>query len=384
MALMHAGVACFCAATPILASAQLEQWKLERTVTIGDALDPETGLTLVGDVIVMGDRLLVAQPWERCLRVYSLAGDFLGLIGRRGEGPGEFRWVGGMGLHDGRAWIHDSDLQRLQYFDAEGRLVSSVRIRGHPALRASGTSVSGILPDGSKLVRYSASAYEFAESPLKPEALLLFDPEGLLRDTVAMIVGRSSVVRLTDGRESGWTTYASLPESYRSLHSVAPDGSSFVVVHRTGAPGAEPHTFRVIRFDARADTAWALEVPYDPIRVPGAWRSRHLEEDVRDTEICGVSEGRIRRAWERAYGRLEFFPPIGDVQAGADGTTWLLKRTGVDSYEWKVLDESGRFLARVDPPPRGRIRWADAESLWFFEHGELDIPYLVRYVIRRP
>lgn len=383
MALMRAAVACFCAASPLPGSGQLEQWTLERTVTIGHALDPESGLTLVGGVIVVGDRLLVAQPMEQRFRVYSLTGEFLEVIGRRGDGPGEFWRLGGVGLHDGRVWIHDPSLRRLQYFDAEGRLVSSVQIRGHPTLRASGARVRGILADGSKLVRYSATADEFAESPLKPEALLLFDREGLPRDTVAMIVGRSSVVQLTDGRESGWKSYTNLPESYRSLLSVAPDGSGFVVVHRTGAVSAEPQTFRVIRFDASADTAWARTVPYDPIRVPGEWRSRHVEEDVRDHEVPGVP-GRIRQALERAYGSLEFFPPVGDVRAGADGTTWLLLRTGVESSVWEVLDESGRSVARVDPPPRGRIRWADADSLWFFEHDELDIPYLVRYALRRP
>ena len=256
------GCSCLVAASPCPGSAQVERWTLERTVTIGDALDPETGLTRVGDVIVLGD------------------------------------------------------------------------------------------------------------------------PEGLPRDTVAMIVGRSGITQFVG---SGWTSYVSIPESYRSLLSVAPDGSGFVVVHRTGATSAEPHTFRVIRFDARADTAWAHEVRYDPIPVPREWRARHVEEYVRDFgEFRGFPQDRVRQAWERAFGRLEFFPPVGDVQAGTDGTTWLLLRTGVESSEWEVLDESGRTVARVDSPPRGGIRWADAESLWFVERDELDVPYLVRYVIRRP
>ena len=379
---MRAALACFCAAWPLPAFGQLEQWTLEHTVTIGDAFDPATGLTLVGDVIVMGDRLLVAEPMEQRLRVYSLTGDFLGFIGHGGEGPGEFRRVDRMGLLDGRVWIHDSSSRRLQYFDAEGRFVSSVRIMGHPILR--GAMVWGLLADGCKLFKYRASADELVESPPKPEAVLLLGTEGLPPDTVAMIVGRSNLVQLSDGRESGWKSYSTLPESYRSLLSVAPDGSGFAVVHRTGATSAEPHTFRVIRFDAQADTAWAHEVPYDPIRVPRVWRSRHVERDVRDNEGLGIPEGRMRHAWERAYGRLEFFPAVGDVQAGADGTTWLLLRTGVNSSQWEVLDESGRSVARVDPPPRGRIRWADTDSLWFVERNELDIPYLVRYVIRRP
>ena len=373
---------CFCATLPVPASGQLERWTLERTVTIGDAFDPETGLTLVTGVIVQGDRLLVAQPMEQRLRVFSLTGDFLGFIGRRGEGPGEFRSVGFMGVHEGRVWVNDPELRRHQYFDAEGRLVSSARIRGHPSLPASRTAdVRGILADGSMLVKRAEPAHELAQSPPTREAVFLFGPDGLLRDTVAMIVGRSRIVAL---RGSGWTAVSSIPVSYRSVLSVAPDGSGFVVVHRTGATSARPHTFRVIRFDARADTAWARDVPYDPIPVPGAWRSRHVERQVRDiVEDPRFPESRIRPALERAYGTLEFFPPVRGVLAGSDGSTWLRLRTGVDSYELEVLDESGRPLARVDPP-QGGMRWADAESLWFVERDELDIQYLVRYAIRRP
>ena len=179
---MGAALACFCAASPLPASAQLERWTLERTVTIGDAFDPETGLTRVGRVIVQGDRMLVAQPLEHRLRVFSLTGDFLG-----------------------------------------------------------------------------------------------------------------------------------------------------------------------------------------PIRVPAAWRSRHVERQVRDiVEEPTFPEGRIRRQLERAYGALEFFPPVGGVRAVPDGSTWLRLRTGVESFEWEVLDESGRAFARVDAP-QGRMAWVDAESLWFVE-----------------
>ena len=377
---MRAALACFCATLPLPASAQLERWTVERTVTIGDAFDPETGLTLVARVMVQGDRLLVAQPMERRLRVFSLAGDFLGFIGRDGEGPGEFRSVGNMGVHEGRVWVDDPDLRRYQYFDAEGRFVSSARVRGHPTLPATGgASVRGILADGSMLVGYSLSAHELAESP--PTPVFLFDRDGLLRDTVAMIVGRSRIVAF---RGSGWTSVSGLPVSFRSVFSVAPDGSGFVVVHRTGATNARPHTFRVVRFDAQADTAWARDIPYDPIRVPDAWRSRHMERKIRDiVKEPTFPEGRIRPQVERAYGALEFFPPVRSVLAGADGSTWLQLRTGVESYEWEVLDESGRAVARVDAP-QGGMAWADAESLWFVESDELGIPYLVRYVIRRP
>ena len=211
----------------------------------------------------------------------------------------------------------------------------------------------GVLADASKLVKFSASVHEFAESPLKPEVVLLFDPEGLQPDTVAMIVGRSSVVELSDGRESGWKTYATLPESDRSLMSVAPDGSGFVVVHRTGATSAEPHTFRVIRFDARADTAWAIEIPYDPIRVPGAWRSRHAEERAR-TEVRGLSEHRVRQAWERAFGRLEFFPAVG----GCTGRGRTARPGSSSARAW--IRPSGKCWTNPAVPLHASIRRREA------------------------
>ena len=226
------------------------------------------------------------------------------------------------------------------------------------------------------LVTIPRDVGELAASPDRPEHVIRFDAQGLLRDTAAVLVGRTDALKL--GRTArGGVRFTWLPESYRSLFAPSPDGSGFAVVHREAAASAEPHAFRVIRFDARADTAWVRDMPYDPIPVSSEWRSRHLEErsDL-SAPLLGVLEG--------AYRNLEFFPPVGDVRAGADGSTWLLVRRGADSSEWEVLDAFGRPLARVEPPLRGRMTWAGTDSLWFVEEDELDVPYLVQYAIRRP
>ena len=364
------------AASPCTGSAQLERWTLERTITIGDHSDPELGLTWVGNVIVVGERLFVAQPRERRLRIFSLAGDFIGFLGRRGEGPSEFSYLTGTGVRDGLVWVSDHHMGRVQYFDSGGRYVSSMRIRGHPTLPIGMMGVRAVLADGSMLARILHDVPTLAASPDRPEHVIRLDARGSLRDTVSVLVGRGDALKL--GRESqGGFRFTVLPLSYRSLFAPSADGSGFVVVHREAAASEEPHTFRVIRFDARADTAWVRDIAYEPIRVTSAWRSRRLEErhDL---------EAPLLRVLERAYRTLEFFPPVSAARAGADGTTWLYVRTGEDSSEWEVLDPSGLSLARVEPPPRGWMRWADTDALWFVEEDEFDIPYLVRYAIRRP
>ena len=364
------------AAFPFSGSGQVARWTLERTVTIGDALDPETGLTRVGSVIGHSGRLLVGQPREQRIRIFSQEGDLLGFIGRQGEGPGEFEWVSGMGLHRGFVWVNDRVLRRIQYFDGEYRVVSSRRMRGHPTLRSNPPLVRGILPDGSMIAALGRLVPQIVAFPDRPEPVIRFDPEGRLRDTVAVLTGRDNDVKIP--RERGSVAFLSLPGSDRSLFEAAPDGSGFAVVHRETATSDERHTYRVIRFDSRADTAWAHTFPYDPIPVSRAWRSRNLEARARGENAHG------RRVLERAYDALKFFPPIDDLHAGADGTTWLLVRTGVDSFEWEVLDDSGRVTARLAPPAAGRIKWSDADAAWFTETDELDVPYLVRYAIHRP
>ena len=328
-------------------------------------------------MIVVGERLFVAQRREQLLRIFSLAGDFLGFLGGRGEGPGEFREVNGIGVRDGLVWVSDRLMGSVQYFDPEGRYASSIRVRGHPTLPMGWVRVRAVLADGSMLVTNPLDVVELAAAPDRQEYVIRFDARGSLRDTVSVLVGRAGALQL-GGTSRGGVTFTMLPESYRSLFAPSADGSGFVVVHREAAARAEPHTFRVIRFDARADTAWLRDIPYNPIPVSSEWRSRHLEK-----ERHGLSAPAVR-VLERAYRKLKFFPPVRVVRAGANGTTWLFVRTGVDSFEWEVLDPSGNSLARVEPPPRGRMRWAGADALWFVEEDELDVPYLVQYAIRRP
>lgn len=376
LAVAALGCSCLVAARPCAGSAQVERWTLERTITIGDHSDPELGLTWVRDVIVYGECLFVMQHREHRLRIFSLAGDFLGFLGGRGEGPGEFREVNGIGVRDGLVWVSDRLMGHVQYFDPGGRYASSIRVRGHPTLPMGSVRVRAMLADGSMLVAIPRDVGELAASPDRPEHVIRFDAQGLLRDTVAVLAGRTDAIRL--GRTNrGGVRFTWLPESYRSLFAPSADGSGFVVVHREAATSAEPHAFRVIRFDARADTAWVRDIPYDPIPVSSEWRARHIEER---SDLSAP----LLRVLEAAYRNLEFFPPVGDVQADADGSTWLLVRTGADSSEWEVLDAFGRSRARIEPPPRGRMMWAGTDSLWFVEEDDLDVPYLVRYAIRRP
>ena len=102
------------------AGSQTAPWNLVPSVRIGEPLDAETGLTRVGHVVHDRDRILISQPDEHHLRVFSSDGGLLGIIGRRGQGPGEFEEVSRVGLHGDEVWVSDGLSGRVSFFDALG------------------------------------------------------------------------------------------------------------------------------------------------------------------------------------------------------------------------------------------------------------------------
>ena len=375
------GFCAFAVSEPAVVLGQVPKWTLERVVTIGDALDAQRGLSSVGDVIVDGDRILVEEPLEQRVRVFSVDGAPLGSIGGRGGGPGEFESLDAMGLHQGMLWVADDDLGRIQFFDAEYRYATSVPMWSHPSLQPGGWDVIGILGDGSLLARAERYAHEVVADPRRPDHIIRLHPDETRLDTVSTSVGLPFVVEI-QGRP-GWRDFGVRPVYDRSVSTASRYGLGLVIVHREVADeGRGDHTYRVVRFDAEGDTAWVRDYRYDPIPVTDEWLSRRVEDWVQRAS-AGVDRRLYRRAVKEAFSRLRFFPPVRSARAGEDGTSWLLLRTGEDSAEWEVLDASGQPAGRLEPPHENYLAWPDLETPWFIEYDEFDVPYLVQYRVRR-
>lgn len=85
--------------------------------------EPDTALlTEIVDVDVGPDgRIAVPEPAAAQVRVYGPDGTLRRLLGRRGDGPGEFRRPMGVAFGDGgRLWATDADAPRVTRFDTSG------------------------------------------------------------------------------------------------------------------------------------------------------------------------------------------------------------------------------------------------------------------------
>ena len=108
-------------------------------------------LNRVGRVQVMPDgRVLVVNNGDMTLRVFTSEGKFVLQAGGQGEGPGEFRGIGGVWVRNGEIIAHPAGHGTpVNVFDLEGKLLRSYRVQGTPTDYP--TQTRGLFADGSGL-----------------------------------------------------------------------------------------------------------------------------------------------------------------------------------------------------------------------------------------
>lgn len=78
----------------------------------------ENPITTFGAVIVDSlGRVYIGDRNQRTVHLFEHDGEYHGRIGREGDGPGEFRWVGAMDIHDNRLYVYDPNGRKINVFN---------------------------------------------------------------------------------------------------------------------------------------------------------------------------------------------------------------------------------------------------------------------------
>lgn len=373
---------------PLHAEGQ-QQWSLVPDLTIGspDALD--YSLTWVSDIAVgHNGTIYLLQPREQLIRVFSSGGEFIRVIGRRGEGPGEFRSPRHMGWKGDTLWVRDTGLRRTSLFGPEGEFITSLSVLVPPVGERYIASVPrALLEDGSFVAEAATPAQFIAQGIVSELPLVRLNRMGRITDTLAWHSTRHRVLAIGDPARRSGRFYMPQPLGDAPLWAVGPDGSSLVVVERPATRRPDEGYFRITRLNAAADTIFSRRYRYRPEEV-----TRNFVNSL-EAEIAGYfAESRARasseavaRKWVReALHVPKFLPPITDVVVGRDGTIWLrredLRRSTV---AWNVLDEGGTIVATLNAPRNLDIHQAQDGLIWGVEQDNFDIPYVIRYRTRK-
>jgi hypothetical protein len=327
--------------------------------------------------------IVVAQPQDKAIRIFSATGASLGKFGRAGQGPGEFENVNRAGWIGDTIWVMDAMQRRLTFVSPRltfMRSVSMIQARPLPADAArvpvmSFINVNAVYPDGSVLASTQPSVEGLLATPgAVTSAYSHIAPDGVIRRIVARLPedGGSVNIKTADGGVYG----ASTPFYASTLRDDASDGSRIAFVS-TAMSGRDANTFGVTVIGAKGDTIFSRRYPFTPVPLP-----RAAYDSVLDLRLARAMIPEQRAAL-RSFSRPPAYPPLSLVLVGRDGTIWIRLRTVSQGRPWLVLDPKGEPIGSLMlSAEQAGIAVADRQNVWTLEADADGVQSIVRYRIQ--
>ena len=348
-------------------------------VRIGSQSDPDIGFTRVGGVVVGPDRrMYVSERQDLQMRIYDAAGNLERVVGRRGRGPGEFQFLGHLGLLGDTVWVVDPSLRRITLLNRDGDLIETFLtpgIRLNPPHQQVTVSPMYLRPD-----RNWVSGTGFASIPMEGISYtvseLLFDASGALVDTLRTLEMVYPPFGVTIDSISIRGEDLLLDDPIISHDP----GVRTVVVRRAGATSDATSTFSVTSISVRGDTVFDTSFEYRPIAVSDTYIDRVVESLTVGPQ-ARLGAGRIERALRSAL--PPFHPPVTQVRLGEDGAIWLRRESDRETEaQYWILEPDGVVRGTVNIPSTVRIKWSGTDEFVGMELDDLDVPWLIRYRFR--
>lgn len=369
-------------------------------IRIGSVDDPMYAFGPVVDLLPGPDGSLYSlHQREGSIRRWSPDGTPSGLVGRGGEGPGEFQRPWDMGFFGDSLWVWDLDGFHVSYFDLQGEFLGRVSPRvdiGGP--EGSPPRPSRPFRDGTFLGREPAWSHEIATGELTETAFAHMGAEGGSLGTIWMQPHepRDGLALL---REDGGGTFG--PQAFGDGVAYRIDDDGLVVVERRAWTGEGEAVFTLTRIGLAGDTAFSVRVPYTPVPMAA---ERIDSAVVAVTESMyefmsarqpGLARGALEQRIRDATYKPAHVPPVGGIMLDDDGNIWVRRFDPVELdpgeldtgeldpgeafNEWWIMDPHGIPLARTLTPMGLRVRHIGNDVVWGTERDDLDVDYIVRY-----
>lgn len=338
------------------ATQSAEPLVLIETVELG-GMDPrpELAFSTIRDVALLPTgRIAVADGASQEIRLFDLEGEYLGVVGRRGDGPGEFRaFRDVIVLPDGHLLVWDIQRRRVTIFDSDGE-VSETYLVDAGAADIFFPRFAGAFADGGVLIRDQVHPMGMKEEPASvrrdPISLVAYSPSGPVEGLVWTFEGPERDFYNADGM---WGFDE--PLFFKDLtHTVVGDTlfvahtDSAVIRRFVGTTELSPWRLwgagrRATRSDIEAERAARLAVLDERAERRGA--AGEFESVVADIR----AEERERIKEIRAY---QDVPAFAGLHTSDDGRLWVEgfpdRQAGI--VEWYRISPHGVVEGRLTLP----------------------------------
>ena len=371
-------------------------WTSEAEFKIGPAYEGPAAFSWVHLVRADEGRVLVLEPNESRVTIWTPEGSLLFDRERRGAGPGEF--IGPYRVHLGASSFRVRDTQRFTELSYDGEVLStapnpptSVSFRGFRI------KAEAHLSDGSYM--------GVAELPTRVELGLDGDDpvdqipvyhiretdQGWTLDEIYRLDQANATFHMKPREGDRSPLVTAQPLSDQDLHEVDLGTGTLVVVRRKGGPGL----IEILEIAAGGDTLWRRQdtvapIPITPEQV--AWyadqRTEMVERFVSRMPGGLSGTGDLRKKVVEAMYVPEsgYFPPVSSLMLSSSGHIWLSIRGADTLPAWYSFPRGDvESPARKVLLPRGfRLMDATETHVWGTRRDSLDIPYVVgRRLVRQ-
>lgn len=366
------------------ATEPLPHWTLKREIVIGSLNDPSQTLTNLHDLVVDDSgRIYASQPMEQKVKVFSPLGELLYTIGRKGEGPGEFSRPGKVGWMGDTLWVSETRMPKVSLFEADGTFIRSHLLRKDLMEGPYTPSrIEHVLSDGTVFASTTADGRLVMDGIIQTFPFLHLDPRGRVLDQVAIQAMGNSILQVpvADGR--GVALPHPLPT--RPLLAAVPDGDAVIFLDRMPKPADARRLIHLHKITAMGDTLFSTEIPcpdldlsseyVDGIARPIAERMARSGAVTADAILPNVRE---------ALDLATNAPLALQLVVAENGEIWIQKYTGGEpGQSWDILSSEGVPIATLSAPAGTTIHSVSGEHVWASEQDALDVPYIVRYIVR--
>ena len=330
------------------------------------------------------------------IRQYDSQGKFVRTIGRRGQGPGEYRSTSGIAtMRDGRLLLWDTGNWRINVYAADGEVLTQWLTPSGSSSNMVSTYSRALLVDTAGRVITRKTIFNPADLRNRPTVWLRYRPDGSPLDTLHAPPAAREMPELS--ATSGRALYSrEVPFAPRRIVTISPLGYLIAglpdryafEIHQPGGPVVS------VRRDVK---------PEPVSRAERAEARREVEERMRKTDPT----------WSWNGPDIPDVKPLyADIQAGLDGRIWVAVRPEVSPRVgassggggvsppssrrparqltpgeaprpalYDVFEPDGRYLGQVQVPAKVSSVVRRGDHVWGVAYDAEDVPRVKRYRI---
>jgi len=333
--------------------------------------DPEILFRVSGGSVLTDGRIVILDGGRKDLRFYDPDGEMVGVQGREGEGPGEYRQPTGLWPLPGDSLVvWDRKLKRVTIVGPDGTVARDARLSG----RSRSTEVVGVFADGSLIVfRQRMAEQQESKDQQFPGYYSRYSPSGDSLHALGEFPWRRLLATppATAGGMQMVTFGFPIFDAPTEV-AASPDGFWVGTTKRNEVLQISKlgEVERIIRWTGpdRTVTDAVKEAYYDELRARRAAnpRSGEVREPSRGVPFADAlpSHGKLVARSDGGLLIEEFNPPGSEPSNG-----------------WRVLGPTGELEGRLELPLSSEVLWAGPERILLLERDELDVEFVRLYYL---